>query len=50
MNNKQVKIVPAVLEGKLSASLKGLREADSNAKIILLSQMYEEPEAIELVK
>ena len=47
---EKIFIVMAGLEGKLSAVLKGLREANFNAKIILLSQMYEEPEAIELVK
>ncbi len=47
---EKIFVVMAGFEGKLSAGLKGLREASSNAKIILLSQMYEEPEAIELVK
>jgi PleD family two-component response regulator len=35
--------------GKLSSSLKALREANRDAKIILLAQMVEEPMAMELV-
>ena len=48
-NFTAIGIVMAGMSAKLSSSLKTLREANSNAKIILLAQMYEEPIARQFV-
>jgi diguanylate cyclase (GGDEF)-like protein len=48
----QFKAIAVVMSGSsaaLSTTLKALRKANSDAKIILLSQMYEEPRAMRLV-
>ena len=45
-----IAVVMSGLSAKLSTALKSLREANSEAKIILLAQMYEEPVAIQLVR
>jgi len=42
-------VVMSGKSAKLSSALKALREVNSEAKIILLAQMYEEPVAIQLV-
>lgn len=42
-------VVMAGFTGSLQSALKALREANSEAKIILLAQMFEEPSAIEIV-
>jgi len=48
-NFTAIGVVMAGMSAKLSSALKALREANSNAKIILLAQMYEEPIARQFV-
>ena len=48
-NFTAIGIVMAGMSAKLSSSLKTLREVNSDAKIILLAQMYEEPIARQFV-
>ena len=42
-------VVMSGMSAKLSSALKALREVNSEAKIILLAQMYEEPIAMQLI-
>lgn len=42
-------VVMAGMSGKLSSALQNLREANAEAKIVLLAQMYEEPIARQLM-
>ena len=44
-----IAVVMSGTSAKLNSALKALREVNSDAKIILLAQMYEEPEAMQLV-
>ena len=44
-----IAVVMSGMEAKLSSALKVLRDVNSEAKIIILAQMYEEPVAIQLV-
>ncbi|GAF95882.1 unnamed protein product, partial [marine sediment metagenome] len=44
-----IAVVMSGSSAKLNSALKALRKANSNAKIILLTQMYEEPIAMQLV-
>jgi GGDEF domain-containing protein len=44
-NFAAIAVVMSGTSGRISSTLKALREAGSNAKIILLAQMYEEPKA-----
>ncbi|MFQ6036756.1 MAG: GGDEF domain-containing protein [Sedimentisphaerales bacterium] len=48
-NFTAIGIVMAGISAKLSSALKTLRQVNSNAKIILLAQMYEEPIARQFV-
>jgi len=48
-NFAAIAVVMSGMLGKLSSALKRLREANRDAKIILLAQMYEEPLAMQLV-
>jgi PleD family two-component response regulator len=48
-NFAAIAVVMSGMSGKLSSALKRLREANRDAKIILLAQMYEEPLAMQLV-
>jgi diguanylate cyclase (GGDEF)-like protein len=48
-NFKAIGVVMFGLSSQLSSGLKALREADSNARIILLAEMYEEPMAMRLI-
>jgi GGDEF domain-containing protein len=48
-NNLAIAIVMFGISAKLSSALKTLKEVNSEAKIILLAQMYEEPIAVRLV-
>ena len=48
-NFEVIAVVMSGSSAKLSSALKALRKANSNAKIILLAQMYEEPLAMKLV-
>jgi len=48
-NFAAIGVVMAGIPAKLSSALKALREVSSDAKIILLAQMYEEPIARQLV-
>jgi len=48
-NFTAIGVVMAGMSAKLSSALRALREANSNAKIILLAQMYEEPIARQFV-
>jgi GGDEF domain-containing protein len=45
-----IAIVMSGLSAKLNPALKTLRQANCDVKIVLLAQMYEEPEAIRLVR
>jgi len=44
-----IAVVMSAVPAKLSSALKSLREANPEAKIILLAQMYQEPAAMQLV-
>jgi diguanylate cyclase (GGDEF)-like protein len=44
-----IAVVMSGTSAELNSALKALREVNSDAKIILLAQMYEEPEAMQLV-
>ena len=48
-NFAAIAVVMSAAPGKLSSSLKALREVNCDAKIILLAQMHEEPRAMQLV-
>jgi len=44
-----IAVVMSGLSGKLNSALRALRQENCDAKIVLLVQMYEEPEAMQLV-
>ncbi len=48
-NFAAIAVVMFGMSGKLSSALKRLREANRDARIILLAQVYEEPLAMQLV-
>jgi len=48
-NFAAIAVVMSGMSGKLSSALKRLREANRDARIILLAQVYEEPLAMQLV-
>ena len=49
-NFAAIAIVMSGLSAKLNQALKTLRQVNRDAKIVLLARMYEEPEAIQLVR
>jgi hypothetical protein len=48
-NFAAIAIVMSAAPAKLASALKSLRQVNSNAKIILLARVYEEPTAMQLV-